>query len=169
MSVKEELLRRANQYAAARGLRLGDQLGFGVHGTVFLAESQSKSDAVPAESALKVHERQADYTRERDVYLRLRENEVRTIRNYSVPQLLAHDDALLILEMTIVTRPYVLDFAGAFLDYKPDFDEEVLADWHAEKREQFGSRWAEAQAILRALEDFGIFVVDVNPNNIASD
>ena len=71
--------------------------------------------------------------------------------------------------MTVVTRPLVLDFAGAYLDDPPDFPEDVLTDWRTEKQEQFGPRWAEAQAILRALEGFGVFMVDVNPCNIAFD
>jgi hypothetical protein len=30
--------------------------------------------------------------------------------------------------MTIVTRPDVLDFAGAYLDMPPEFSEEVMTD-----------------------------------------
>jgi hypothetical protein len=30
-------------------------------------------------------------------------------------------------EMTVVTRPFVLDFAGAYLDWGPEFSDEVLA------------------------------------------
>ena len=81
--------------------------------------------------------------------------------------MLRHDDDLWVIEMTVVTRPFVLDFAGAYLDWPPDFSEEVLADWRAEKQEQFGPRWAEVQAILRSLEGYGVFMVDVNPGNIS--
>jgi hypothetical protein len=69
--------------------------------------------------------------------------------------------------MSVVTRPFVLDFAGAYLDHAPDFSDEVLAEWRAEKQEQFGPRWAEVQAILRDLEGYGVFMVDVNPGNVA--
>lgn len=34
----------------------------------------------------------------------------------TVPELLGYDDGFLIVQMTIVTRPFVLDCAGAFLD-----------------------------------------------------
>jgi len=84
-----------------------------------------------------------------------------------VPQLLGFDDELWVIEMTVVARPFVLDFAGAYLDFPPDFSEEVLADWQAEKHEQFGSRWPEVQAILRALEGYGVYMVDVNPGNVS--
>lgn len=66
----------------------------------------------------------------------------------------------------MVSRPYVLDFAGAYLDYAPDFSEEVLADWRAEKEEQFGSRWREVQTILGILQTYGIYMEDVKPDNI---
>jgi len=166
MSFKEELLRRAREYTQRRGLVLGDELGTGVHGTVFATESQPEKGPAAVRSAIKVHQRQPDYLRERDVYLRLRDQGVKSIRDCHVPQLLHFDDELQVLEMTVVTRPYVLDFAGAFLDQPPDFSEEVLAEWRAEKEEQFGPQWPEVVAILGVLESYGIYLADVNPNNI---
>jgi hypothetical protein len=82
-------------------------------------------------------------------------------------KLLAHDDELWVLEMTIVKKPYVLDFAGAYLDHPPDYSIEVLNEWRVEKEEQFGDRWPEVKRILRTLENYGIFLADVTPNNIA--
>ncbi len=84
-----------------------------------------------------------------------------------MPQLLYFDDHRLVLEMTIVSPPYVLDFGGAYLENVAVFPDDVMADWLAENREQFSDDWPAAQAILRILETYGIFVVDVNPNNIA--
>jgi hypothetical protein len=101
------------------------------------------------------------------VYLRLIECEVADIRGCAIPEMLRYDDELWGIEMTIGTRPFVLDFAGAYLDQAPDFSEEVLADWRAEKQEQFGSQWEEVQSILRSLQGFGVFLVDVNPGNIS--
>lgn len=89
-----------------------------------------------------------------------------TIHRCAVPELLRHEDELLILEMTIVAQPFVLDFAGAFLDRAPDFSEEVMAEWRAEKLEQFPGRWAEVERIMHFLEELGIYLVDVTPNNI---
>jgi hypothetical protein len=56
---------------------------------------------------------------------------------------------------------------NCYLDYAPEFSDEVLADWRADKVEQFGDRWPEVQAILRELESFGIYMEDVSPGNIA--
>ncbi len=163
MTTKSELLRRAEVYCRREGLFLGEQLGYGVHGIVFTVEYQSKG----GREAIKAHEREADYRRERDVYLRLREHGVRAIRQCAVPEMIRHDDELWIIQMTVVTRPYVLDFAGAYLDLAPEFSEEVMADWRQEKMEQFEGRWGEVEMILRALEGHGVHMVDVSPSNIS--
>ena len=152
-----ELESRVQRYATDRKLGLGEQLGFGVHGIVF---------ATNRKSAIKIHGQVAAYRRERDVYVRLREHGVELIRTFSVPQLIDYDDALLAIEMGIVTPPFVLDFAAAYLDVPPEFSEQVLIDWEAEKREQFEQRWPEVQAVLRALEVLGIYQADVSPNNV---
>src|SRR2546421_4357084 len=91
------------------------------------------------------------------------------VLGFNVPQLMAYDDELRVLEMTIVKRPFVLDFAGAYLDKRPEFTDEVWADWEAEKREQFETRWPEVQRVLDAFEELGIYLLDVSPSNIAFD
>jgi hypothetical protein len=165
MSVHEELRRRAEEYVQRNSMTLAEPLGAGVHGIVYAAESQPEKVRL----ALKVHEHEPAYARERDVYLRLKEHGVTVLRGCRVPRLLHYDDELWALAMGLVTRPFVLDFAGAYLDDPPDFSEEVLADWHAEKQEQFGPRWPEVQAILRALEAYGVYQLDVNPGNVSFD
>lgn len=51
------------------------------------------------------------------------------------------DDERQIIEMTVVSRPYLLDFAGAYLDRPPDYPPEVMDEWRSEKAEQFGGDW----------------------------
>jgi hypothetical protein len=167
MSVTDELLKRAKSFTLQHNLTLGDALGSGVHGSVFTTESLPEKNDPGVRSAIKVLQRETDYCKERDVYLRLKEHDVTTVYGCRVPQLLRFDDRLWVVEMTIVKRPFVLDFAGAYLDWRPDFSEEVMAEWHAEKQEQFGKRWTDAQAVLWGLEKFGVFMVDVNPGNIS--
>jgi hypothetical protein len=41
------------------------------------------------------------------------------------------------------------------------------AEWETEKREQFGVRWTAVLAVISALEDLGIHLLDVSPSNIA--
>jgi hypothetical protein len=133
MGINDELLRRAHQYVQKTERALGEQLGVGNDGIVITVKSQPENGTSALLSAIKVHRRQKGYARERDVYLRLRDVELRTIKTCAVPVLLSYDDDLWIVEMTLVARPFVLDFAGAELDEPPDFSEEVLADWRAEK------------------------------------
>jgi len=167
MASRDELLRRAREYLQRYGLALGDELGAGVHGIVFATESQPEKGISAVRSAIKVHHREPHYLRERDVYLRLKARAVTTIRGCHVPQFLHHDDELWVIDMTVVKRPFVLDFAGATIDKPPDYSEEVLAEWAEEKQEQFGPRWPDVQAILRSLQGHGIYLMDVNPGNIA--
>ena len=164
MSLTDEMERRVREYAQRHGLSLREQLGYGMHGSVFVAESQPGTEGTALQSALKV---QQEYIRERAVYLRLQEHGVAAIRGCDVPRMLRWDDELWVIEMTLVKRPFVLDFAGAYLDHAPEFSEEVWADWRAEKQEQFGRHWPEVQAILRVLEGYGVKMLDVNPGNVA--
>lgn len=76
-----ELVARAEQYAQTRGLTINEKLGYGVHGIVFSAERQSEA----GRRAIKVHERDGPYQRERDVYRRLREHGITEIRGCRVP------------------------------------------------------------------------------------
>jgi hypothetical protein len=49
----------------------------------------------------------------------------------------------------------------------PEFPEEVWAEWEAEKREQFESRWPKVQVIKDEFEQLGIYLMDVSTANIA--
>jgi hypothetical protein len=101
------------------------------------------------------------------IYERLTEAKISQILDFSVPQLFGHDDELLVLEMSIVTRPFVLDFAGAYLEAPPTFSEEIWAAWETEKIDQFETRWSRVKKVLAALEQMDIYMVDVSPSNIA--
>ncbi|HUY35654.1 MAG TPA: hypothetical protein VMV69_23120 [Pirellulales bacterium] len=149
---------RAQKFAAKHGLTLGQSLGFGVHGRVWATDRKS------AVKAYAPHSRH--YATEHDIYLRLAERSVSEVRGFHVPQLLDFDDELWVIEMSIVRPPFVLDFAGAYLDERPEFSDEVWAEWQADKQEQFGPNWPKARLVLAALERYGIFVSDVTPNNI---
>jgi hypothetical protein len=159
----DDLRERAELYLRRDGRILGDALGNGVQGSVFLARHQACLFA----SAVKVHRDSHAYRRERDVYLHLKECGVSTIRGCNVPTLFAHDDGLMILEMEIVVRPFCLDFGGAYLMYPPDFPEGVLEDVDRQHRELFEEDYDEMKAVLRELERLDIHMVDVHPGNIS--
>lgn len=100
------------------------ELGFGFDGIVVSTDRLS---------AVKSFRHEPLYVRERDVYLRLRSRNVTEVMGFEVPRLVSFDDDLWIVEMTIVSPPFVLDFAGAALDKRPQFPEDVLIEWQAEK------------------------------------
>ena len=161
--MNELLIPNAGLYAARRRLEIAETLGSGKDGIVLVG----KLNAKPAKVAIKVLRFEESYLREKQAYVRLAENRVPNVLGFSVPEMLGFDDGLRVLEMTIVTRPFVLDFAGAYLDHRPDFSEEIWADWEAQKREQFEGRWPQVQAILDEFQQLGIYLLDVSPANIA--
>ena len=89
------------------------------------------------------------------------------IFGFNVPDFLGADDGLRIIEMSLVARPFILDFAGAYLDKPPEFSEEIWIEWEAEKREQFGPRWQTVEMVLAVLHRLDIYMVDISPSNIA--
>ena len=117
--------------------------------------------------ALKAHHAIENYVSEREAYRRLAAASVNQIQSLNVPQLLNWDDQLLIVEMTIVTKPFLLDFAGATLDRRADFPHELWREWEEQKREQFGDRWTFVENVIDELERFGIYLTDVSPSNIS--
>lgn len=158
----EELVRLVQRYASKRNIKLGEPLGSGVHGNVFAAEYNTK----PGFLAVKFHREDRPFERECHVYQRLREEQTTRICGFNVPRLLRIDEECRAIEMTIVRPPFLLDFAGAYLDEAPDFGEDVLRQWQEEKAEIFGERWPEVTRILAVLEALGIYLRDINPGNI---
>ncbi|MSU63010.1 MAG: hypothetical protein EXS31_11560 [Pedosphaera sp.] len=157
------LIPSARLYAARHQLELAERLGSGKDGIVLVAKHKSG----PADVAIKVLRWDESYQREKQAYERLREFEVSAVLGFNVPQLVGSDDDLRVLEMTIVKRPFVLDFAAAYLETRPEFPAEVWADWEEEKREQFEGHWATVQDVLAAFEAFGLYLLDVSPANLA--
>jgi hypothetical protein len=159
----ELAIENARAYAARHGLQLVERLGYGIHGSVHVVEGKVKG----RQSAIKAHRTMEFYRRELAAYERLTRAEVTEVLGFHVPQFIRADEELEVIEMTIVTRPFVLDFAGAYVGTRPDFPEEVWAEWEAEKQEQFGTRWTVVRSVMNAFEDLGIHLVDVSPNNVA--
>ena len=159
----DTLFQRLQQYASQHELRIAEKLGSGIHGLVHATireESQERS-------ALKAHHVLETYLCEREAYQRLQTASVNQIQSLNVPQLLSWDDELLVIDMTIVTKPFLLDFAGATVGHRADFPDEVWREWEEEKREQFGDHWPFVQKVIAELEGFGIYLNDVSPSNIA--
>lgn len=161
--MNENLIPRARLYAAGHQLEIAETLGSGKDGIILVAKNKNK----PGESAVKVLKENEAYLREKRVYERLQAAGIRSVMGFNVPQFLGCDDDLRVIEITIVQRPFVLDFAGAHLDARPEFAAEIWSDWEVEKREQFEWRWPTVEKILAAFEARGIYLLDVSPSNVA--
>lgn len=155
----EDIEKRASLYAERRLLRIRRTLGFGKDGTVFYTDMAT---------AVKAHSRTEPYERELACYRHLERHSVIDVCGFHVPQLISFDDELLVIEMTVVEPPFMLDFASAYLGDAPDFPEEVMEQWREEKLEQFGARWPEVESAVEWLRSrLGIQLLDIHPWNIA--
>jgi hypothetical protein len=168
----ENIVRRASLYVQQRGLRLGPRLGDGKDGIVFstLGAAAATATRWRGPTAVKALARDDLYARELACYRRLAEHGIGghvQVCGHNVPQLLGHADELLVVEMTIVTKPYVLDFAGAYLDEPPEFPAEVMEERNAHWSEVFEGRWPAAQRIITQFERYGVYLLDPSPRNIA--
>ncbi|MBU6409458.1 MAG: hypothetical protein KGR98_03625 [Verrucomicrobia bacterium] len=159
------MIPRARLYAARHQLEIAEpaeSLGSGKDGIILVAKNKGKA----GECAVKALKESEAYLREKRVYERLQAAGVRSVMGFNVPQFLGCADDLRVVEMTIVQRPFVLDFAGAHLDTRPEFAAEIWSDWEVEKREQFERRWPTVEKILAAFEEHGIYLLDVSPGNV---
>ena len=159
----QEIKEKAQRYCEAKGYQLREQLGFGIHGGVWVVDTSG----FPGQFALKVFQHEVFHRRERDAYLRLRERGVTRICGCDVPILIDSDDEAWVILMTVVERPFVLDFAGSRLDTPEDFPEPILREFLAEKEDQFGADWPKAKEIVAELETYGIYLTDISPSNIS--
>jgi len=154
----DELRSRLNEYAKRRKLKIHEHLGGGIQGVVF-------STTLP--SALKAFKREEHYWREVEVYARLKQNDVTNVCGFWVPRPLRRHDGLLIIEMEMVTKPYVVDFASAGVDGPLfDFDPEILEEHERSRKEMFEDRWPIVKQIMAEFRRHGIFLSDVKPGNI---
>lgn len=142
----------------ADSCELESVLGSGTDGIVY-------STSRP--SAIKVFSAPRRYQNELAAYLRLEEFKVTKICGHNVPVLLGNDDALLVIEMSRVVVPYVLDFGKSDVDYCLDFTDEELESRLEEQAGEFGEDWSGALDIYYKLRFYGIYYHDLSPRNIA--
>ena len=155
-SILEE---RAKRYAERAEVQIQFEcsLGSGTDGTVWKTLRGS---------AVKSFERRPNYMLEVECYKRLTSAGVTEIDGFAVPRLIGFDDDLWVIEIEIVTRPFILDFAKVYLDRPPDYSPEVLAEDEDRNREVFEDRWPNVKSLMYALRRYGIYYMDPKPGNI---
>jgi hypothetical protein len=155
---KNFLLQKGKTYCTTKGIDIIQKLGHGTQGVVYQTNRNS---------AIKIYDLFNGYSRERDIYKRLKERKIESVSNFKIPRIMDWNDELFILEMSIVHVPCVLDFGGAYLDKSPDHLIERNEEWESEKAEEFGENWEEAKIIIREIEQrAGIWLADINTGNI---
>ncbi len=163
MGTPEQLWRRAQVYADERSIAIvnANPLGFGQDGAVWETDR---------ETAVKAFERERNYLNERDAYQRLAEEKINRIGPFDVPTLVAFDHELMIVEMGIVSPPYLLDFGKAYVDRASPYTPEQIAESIDESRQLFDAGdWPAIEAAVLDLKLIGIIYLDIKPANIRPD
>jgi len=150
---------RAHKYAQRFDLLLNFEkpLGYGNDGYVWRSNQNT---------AVKAIERERAYLCELESYQRLQRAGISEIHGLAIPSLVNHHDKLMVIEMDVVTPPFLLDFGKVWLDKRPDYPEDAWDQWEAAGRDDFGDRWNDVKSVISALRRLGIHYIDPKPGNI---
>jgi hypothetical protein len=146
----------ARVYAKLRGLNVTKYLGGGTDGDVW---------ATNGDTAIKCCTREDGYLAELASYETLAHHGIDSIDECVIPRLVSHDDTMLVIELEIVSPPYILDF-GKVHFRPPDFSPETMEDEQVKRLEDWGDRVPEIQSIVWQLERIGIYYLDTKIGNI---
>ena len=160
--MSEDDTEQAEAYALLRGFQLTGQLGAGLNGRVWKVRGKGKRAW-----ALKIQDA-LGFRLERACYERLGEHGVTEVAGFNVPVLFHADEGWRAIEMSIVDRPFIVDFAQAYLDAPPEFPDEVWEERMETWRERYEEEWPAVQRALWDLEQLGIYYLDVHRGNIAT-
>lgn len=150
---------RLRRYAKTRKrlgqLELDSPLGSGTDGYVWRT----------LRTAIKLFYREENFLTELACYQRLRErNAPESISGFWVPRLIDYDRVLMIVEMELVSPPFLIDFGKAYLDHQPSSIPPVARE---EIEDLFEDRAEQVRALLRHLKvAYGIYYLDPRPGNI---
>jgi hypothetical protein len=156
-----ELLRKAEDYVQDKGHRIvrKARLGGGTDGEVWRSTRPS---------AIKVVIGPKNYQDELESYRRLNAANLYHLNGFDIPRLVARDDRLQIIEMSIVQPPYLLDFGKVYFDHPPtDVYDDPTQRLEADVKANFGPNAPAVSRLLYALrERVGIWYADPKPANI---
>jgi hypothetical protein len=118
------------------------------------------------DTAIKVFSHDEKFRNELAAYERLEERDVQNVLGFWIPKLIRASPALMIIEMTIVPPPFLVDFSQATIDAEADFPE-GLDEWWERLGEVFGNRLPKVQAVFYELKRLtGISYYDLAPRNM---
>ena len=133
------------------------QLGAGMGGVVYLSPLGT--------SAIKVYHRAESFNTELHAYEILRDVGITSIMGLTVPEVIAANADLWVLEMTVVKPPFLLDFAGVRFT-EPDFQDDALQGWYERIDDFFGPNAWFVYNVYNALAMHEVFYMDFKPGNI---
>lgn len=135
---------RVREYELRHACRLLGYLGAGPGQDGFVLRSDRFT-------AVKFFDRLDRFEREHEVYQILQARRINQILGHEVPELIGADEDLRAIEMKIVGRPFLLDFAGAKRPEEvPDFEPHVIEEHQSRLQELFGDRWTDALRVAEA-------------------
>jgi len=116
--------------------------------------------------ALKAFHRPQNFYCERDSYRRLTDVGWDEVAGLKIPSLLDSDEKFLVVEIGIVSPPFLLDFVKAYLDTPPDYSPEVIEQHEGERSDLFeADQWEIVQRATAELRSIGIYNYDYRPGN----
>jgi hypothetical protein len=158
MATPKAVVDRANLYFQQHSIT-GVEFDSGTQGHIWRTSRQT---------AVKIHIYGESYLAELAAYMRLRDRGIDSSEEFIIPRMLHYNSELLAIEMQIVFPPYIVDFASARLDIRPDLIEDEGHTFHDRIRDRFGS--ARAQKVIDICDDLaaraGIYLLDPHPGNI---
>ena len=152
----EEIVQRRDAYCEVNSTTIGTgPAGIGLEAIVWPTER---------DSVIKVHRLFTTFDAEVLVYRRLAETNTHRLKGFTLPRMLHYDEDLLIVELSFVRPPYILDFGAARVSPRPpDFDLDRI---EAEFARQHGRDWPDIRRLLEALMQLGIYYSDAHDQNI---
>ncbi|HTW96021.1 MAG TPA: hypothetical protein VMD30_14560 [Tepidisphaeraceae bacterium] len=120
-------------------------------------------------TAVKFFDHADRFLREHEVYQILKARDIWQVAGHNTPRLLLANQSLRTIEMTLVERPFILDFAGAMRHEEvPDFPPHVIEEHLQRVQDLFGNRWADALRVADVFRQMtGFTLLDIHPGNIA--
>jgi len=144
---------RAQRYAKSKGMTIEKLFGDGCDGYVL---------ATSAGTAVKAFNFPQLFCRELEIYEYLKRWDITEVHGFHIPKLVASNSDLSVIEMTVVSPPFVLDFVSARIEVPIEYDEE----WIARRMEEFEDDWPLVKQVIWGFEQHGIYLSDVHPRNI---
>ena len=134
-----------------------EPLGWGISGFVYLSPD--------SRTAVKVHRGEAGFIRELEVYRILRKLGITQLHGLNVPKLRGVSINARLIQMDVVNKPYLLDFAGVLYE-PPDYPLDKMELWHQDIARYYGPNAHVAYAVYNTLAGYGLYYVDIRPSNL---